>query len=144
MNIILNPGQTNTKQGDISLIASVNLTGQENRLWKIVNVGGVPQFALPTGITDQAFYVGASGDIAGNTVAAEAPALGDQCRIILDGACNPGDQLTLSTTALGTYGNVIKPAAGYGTGYYMFIAEQAGVAGQRVLCRRIPDRVFTL
>ena len=144
MNQILNPGQTNTKLGDISLVASGNLTGLENCLVKIINTAGVANFALPTGITDQAFYVLASGDIAGNVVAAEAPALGDQCRVILDGTCNPGDQLALSTGSLGTWGHLIKPTTGYGSGYYTFIAEQAGTAGQRVLVRRIPDRSFTL
>ena len=71
MNIILNPGQTNTKLGDITLPAFVNLTGDENLLWKIVNNNGTANFTLPAAITDQAFYVGASGDIAGNNVAAD-------------------------------------------------------------------------
>jgi phage-related tail fiber protein len=141
MNIILNPGQTNTKLGDITLPAFVNLTGDENLLWKIVNNNGTANFTLPAAITDQAFYVGASGDIAGNNVAAEAPSLGDECRVLLDGTCNPGDQLALSTL---NWGRLVKPATGYGSGYYTFLAEQAGQPGQRLLVRRIPDRAFTL
>ena len=141
MNTILNPGQTNVRAGDITLPASVNLTGGENLLWKIVNNSGAANFALPTGITDEAFYVGAAGDVAGNNVAAEAPAMNENCRVLLDGTCNPGDKLALSTT---NYGRLCVPAAGYGSGFYTFIAEQAGAAGQRVLVRRIPDRAFTL
>ena len=141
MNVILNPGQSNTKERDISLPAAVNLTGDENLLWKIVNNNGAANFALPTAAADQAMYVGASGDVAGNIVAAEAPDLGENCRVIIDTACNPGDMLALSTA---NWGQLTKPAAGYGSGYYTFLAEEAGVAGQTALVRRIPDRSFNL
>ena len=141
MNIILNPGQTNTQKGVITLPAAVNLTGCENLLWKIVNNNGVAGFALATASTDYAFFVGASGDAAGNFVAAEPPDMNDQCRVLLDGACNPGDLLALSTL---NWGRLAVPAAGYGTGYYTFMAEQAGQPGQLLLVRRINDRAFTL
>ena len=141
MNIELNPGQTNTRSGDLTLYGSVNLTGCENLLWKIVNNNGTPNFALPTAISDVAPFVGASGDVAGNQSAAESPALNENCRVLLDGTCNPGQQLALSTV---NWGRLAVPAAGYGTGYYTHIAEEAGVAGQTVKCRRVADRVFTL
>jgi len=73
MNIILNPIQSDTKVGDINLPAFVNLTGCEGYLWKIVGNNGAANFALPTAISDCAYYIGASGDVAGNNVAAEAP-----------------------------------------------------------------------
>lgn len=141
MNIILNPGQTNTRVGDLTLPGCVDLTGKENLLWKIVNNGGAANFNLPAAITDVAPFVGASGDAAGNASAAEAPALNENCRVLLDGTCNPGDKLALSST---NWGRLCVPAAGYGTGYYTFIAEEAGVAGQTVKVRRIADRSFTL
>ena len=141
MNSILNGGQTNIRKGDINLPGSVNLTGCENLLLKIVNTAGAANFALPTGITDNCPFVCMSGDIIGNVTAGEAPSLNENCRVLLDGTCNPGDQLALSTT---NYGRLVKPAGGYGTGYYIYIAEEAGVAGQTVLVRRIPDRTFTL
>lgn len=141
MNVILNPGQTNTRKGDINLPASVDLTGKENLLWKIVNNAGAPNFALPTAVTDYAVYIGASGDVPTNNSAAEAPTLGENCRVLLDGVCNPGDVLSLSPNK---FGRVYKPGAGAGAVYYNFIAEEAGVDGQQLLVRRIAERTATL
>jgi len=146
MNTILNGSQSDTKKGAITLPAAVNLTGKENSLWKISNNAGVPNFALPTAVTDQAYFVGASGDIQGNNVAAEAPDLDDECRILFDGttACNPGDLLSLSPN---TYGALYAPQGGAGAGFYTFQAEEAGLAGQNgqlIKVRRIPDRAFNL
>jgi phage-related tail fiber protein len=138
MNIILNPIQSDTKKGDITLPASVNLTGCEGLLWKIVNNGGQPNFALPAAVTDIAPYIGASGDVIGNPVSAEAPTMGENCRVFLDGACNPGDKLCISPT---TWGRVYAPAAGAGALLVEFIAEEAGVNGQALKVRRIPARL---
>ena len=41
MNVILNPGQSDTRRGDIQLPVAVDLTGKENYLLKISNSGGV-------------------------------------------------------------------------------------------------------
>jgi hypothetical protein len=142
MNVILNPSQSDTRLGDISLVANSNLTGKECYLWKILSNGGGPGlFDLPSSSTDEAFFVGASGDIQGNIVAAESPDLAENCRVYIDAACNAGDKLALST---GTWGYLTKPAAGYGAGFYTFMAEEDAVAGQLVKIRRIPDRAFTL
>lgn len=139
MNVILNPKQTNTRQGVKTLLASVDLTGKENYLLKIVNDGGVAKFALPTAVTDVAPYICASGDVAGNEVSAECPSTGENCRIQLAGACNPGDKLCLSAT----YGKVYAPAAGAGALLVEYVAEEIGVDGQDVLCRRVPARLVT-
>ena len=141
MNIILNPSQSNTKRGAITLAAGVNLTGCENLLWKITNNNGVPNFALPTAVTDMALYVGGSGDVAGNESAAERPDAGENCRVLLDGTCNPGDLLSLSPT---NWGRMYKPGAGSGATNYMAVAEEAGVAGQLTLVRMIGPVPVTL
>ncbi|PWU18916.1 MAG: hypothetical protein C5B50_07820 [Verrucomicrobia bacterium] len=133
MNIILNPSQSDTKRGDINLLAKSDLTGKENLLWKIVNDGGVAKFDLPGSQTDFAIYVGASGDVAGNNVAAEAPGMEENFRVVLKGACNPGDQLVLSTD----WGKVYVPAGGAGAKQVIAIAEEAGTDGQLVKARRI-------
>jgi hypothetical protein len=141
MNVILNPGQSNTRKGDINLPSSLDLTGKENLLWKVVNNAGVPNFALPTAVTDFAVYVGASGDVIGNNAAAEVASTNENCRILLDGACNAGDALSLSPNK---FGRLYKPGAGAGAVYYNFIAEEAGVDGQLLLVRRIGERTATL
>lgn len=140
MNTILNGSQSNTRKGEINLPASVDLTGKENLLWKIVNNGGVANFALPTAVTDIAVYVGMSGDIIGNNCAAEAPGTNENCRILLDGTCVPGDKLCLSSTH---YGRLYVPAGSAGSLLVEYIAEEAGVDGQLLLVRRITPRLFT-
>jgi hypothetical protein len=146
MNIILNPLQSDTRQGDINLPAGVNLTGLEGYLVKIVNNAGVANFALPTAMADYAYYILASGDAAGNNVAAESPTLGENCRIVFVGNCNPGDPLSLNPNA---YGTLYKPAAGAGSIYYDWIAEEAGSGGtttapQFLKVRRIATRNVSL
>jgi hypothetical protein len=146
MNIILNPIQSDTKVGDINLPANVNLTGLEGYLWKISNNNGAANFALPTATSDYAYYIGASGDVAGNNVAAESPDLGENCRIAFVGNCNPGDPLTLNPNL---YGSLYKPAAGAGAVYYDWIAEETGAGGtiampQFLKVRRIATRAATI
>lgn len=140
MNTILNPKQSNTKPGAISLQASVDLTGKENYLLKIVNSSGTPKFALPTAVTDVAPYICMSGDsTTGDLTAAECPSTGENCRIKLTGTCVPGDRLALSST----YGTLYAPAASAGSILVEYIAEEAGVDGQDLLVRRVPPRLVT-
>lgn len=140
MNVILNGGQSNTRKGDINLPGSVDLTGKENLLLKVVNNAGAANFALPTAVTDVSVYVCMSGDTAGNNTAAEAPSPNENCRILLDGTCNPGDKLCLSST---NYGRLYAPGAGAGALTVWYIAEEAGVAGQAVLARRVGPLAWT-
>jgi hypothetical protein len=140
MNVILNPSQSNTRKGDRTLLASVDLTGKENYLLKIVNDGGVAKFALPTAITDMVPFVCASGDVAGNEVAAEAPSGNENCRVLVNGAVSPGDLLTLDPNA---YGKLYKPAGGSGATVAWFVAEEAAAAGGLCLVRRIGPYPFT-
>ena len=147
MNTALNPGQSDTRVGDIKLPGSVDLTGKENLLVKIVNDGGVAKFALPTAIADQAPFILASGDVAGNDSAAEAPNLNENCRVLIDStnAIVPGDLLALSPNS---WGKLYKPVAGAGAGFYTFVAESAVAAGAAIVnpvkVRRVPDRAFNL
>jgi hypothetical protein len=146
MNVILSALQSDTKTQDINLPANVNLTGLEGYLWKIVNNNGVASFALPTAVTDYAYFVGMSGDVQGNNVAAQSPTLGENCRIAFSGNCNPGDALSLNPNQ---YGQLYKPQAGAGAIYYDWIAEETGAGGttaipQLLKVRRIASRAATL
>ena len=146
MNVILSALQSDTKQQDINLPASVNLAGLEGYLWKIINNNGVPNFALPTSVADYAYYVGMSGDVIGANSAGQSPTLGENCRIAFSGACNPGDPLSLNPNQ---FGQLYKPQAGAGAIFYDWIAEEAGVGGttavpQMLKVRRIATRAVTL
>jgi hypothetical protein len=146
MNVILNGQQSDTKIGALNLPASVNLTGLECSLVKLFNNAGVLNFALPTGVTDEAYFVLGSGGTAGSNVVAEPPALNDNCRVLIDStnAINPGDLVSLSPNV---FGRLYKPITGAGAGFYTFQAEEAvaaGAVGQLAKVRRIPDRAFNL
>jgi hypothetical protein len=147
MNQALNPGQADTRVGDITLLAKSDLTGKENYLVKIANDGGVAKLDIPAAVSDLAIFILGSGDVAGNYVAAEAPSLNENCRVLIDSvnAINPGDQLALSPNMAG---KLYKPKAGDGAGFYTFIAEFACAAGAVLpnpcKVRRVPDRSFNL
>jgi len=134
MNVILNPGQSDTRKGARTLLATSDLTGKENYLLKITNDGGVAKFALPAAVTDFAVFICASGDVAANDNSAEAPGVDENCRVLLTGTCNPGDPLCLDPN---NWGKVYVPAGSSGATNVLFVAEEAGVAGQLVLSRRV-------
>jgi hypothetical protein len=144
MNVILSGNQSDTQRGEINLPAAVNLTGLEGYLVKISNNNGLPNFALPTATDDFAVYVLLSGDVQGNIVAAESPDLDDNCRVMLNGTCNPGDQLCLADPATPANAGMLRtiPVAS-GTYRTLFIAEEAGANGQFVKCRRVGERTTT-
>jgi hypothetical protein len=146
MNTALNGSQGDTKVGGKNYPASVDLTGKENYLWKVVNNGGIPNFALPTAVADRADFVGMSGDIIGANSVGECINPNDEARVLADSttAINPGDPLALSPN---TFGALIKPIAGYGAGFYTHEAQEAvaaGAVGQILKVRRIADRSFNI
>jgi hypothetical protein len=136
MNIQLNPTQSDTKAGDINLIANVDLTGLEGYVCKIIDVNGVPQAALPTAQSDIALYVVDSGDIAGNNVSIEAPS-NTNFRAVAAGAGAAGSVIILA--GAGSYGKVIAdPATGGTLVFSVGISEEAFVVGQLVKIRPFP------
>lgn len=145
MNIILNPLQSNTKKGDIVLKASVDLTGKTNFLVKIVNNGGVANFALPTSTEDEAIFVLASEATAGSDAAAEAPSPNENFRAVLKGTCNPGDILSLADPSTAAdAGKLHKQPTTTGTYRSVAIAEEAGVDGQYILVRKVSERTTVI
>jgi hypothetical protein len=140
MNVILNPQQSDTKSGAITLTSTSDMTGKESQAVKIVNTAGVAQFALPAAITDMAVFIVASGDVAANETAAESPNLGENCRVAVNGACVAGDLLCLDPNA---YGKFYKPAGGSGATVAWFIAEETAAAGGLCKARRIGPYPFT-
>jgi hypothetical protein len=148
MNTILNPTQSDTKQGAVIYPAAVDLTGKEGYLAKIVSNGAtpaLPNLALPTATDDFAVLIIGSGDVATHDTAAEAPSVNETCRIMLKGACSPGDELSLADPSVpADAGKLRKRPATAGTWRTLFIAEESGVDGQFVLCRRVGERTTTI
>lgn len=145
MNVQLNPTQSDTRAGEITLPGSVDLTGKEGYLLKLVNNAGAANFALPAATDDFAVYICASGDVAGQPSAGESPTTGENCRLKLKGTCVPGDELALADPSTAAdAGKVRKRLTTTGTWRTLFVAEESGADGQFVKARRVGERSITI
>ena len=127
--------QSNTRVGDIRVLAGEALTGMEGRLVKLTHDTGVPEVKLPAAITDYAVYAVIEGGADAALVSVRPIQAERNVRLVLSGTCNPGDVLVLAAIAGSDAGKVrALPTAG-GTYRGLAIAEQAGVDGQLVLAR---------
>lgn len=130
--------QSNTRSGDIPMIAGEDLTNKDDRVVKITNDGGVAKAILPNAVTDRCAYLVVHGNASGKEVTLR-PLSGERnVRVPLVGACNPGDSLVLATIDGAGDGGVMALPAAPGTYAQVGIAEEIGVDGQLVLLR--PDR----
>ena len=128
--------QSNTRVGDIAVVAGADLTGMQDRLVVLGNNAGVAQVGLPAANGDLAFFVLLDGNVAGGIVAVRPLDPARNVRVILKGACNPGDVLVLADVATAAdKGKVRVLPAAAGTYRGLGIAEQVGVDGQLVLVR---------
>ena len=128
--------QTNTRVGDIRVLAGEDLTGKEGFLAKMTHDSGVPEVLLPTANGDYALYVVTEGDDDGENVSLRPIEAGRNIRVKLDGTCNPGDVLVLADVATAEdKGKVRALPEDAGTYRGLAIAEEAGVDGQLVLAR---------
>lgn len=127
--------QSNTRVGDIRVLAGEALTGMEGRLVKLTHDAGVPEVKLPAAITDYALYAVIEGGAEAALVSVRPIEAGRNVRLVLSGTCNPGAVLVLAAIE-GTDAGKVRalPAAG-GTYRGLAIAEEAGVDGQLVLAR---------
>jgi hypothetical protein len=96
MNPVLNPAQSDTRKGDLTLIGNVDFTGLENYLAKIGNNGGVPNLYLPASVSDASLYVVMAGREAGAPTAVQVPDTGENVRLLARGTGNAGDKLILA------------------------------------------------
>jgi hypothetical protein len=127
--------QSNTRVGDIRVLAGESLTGKEGYLVKLTHDAGVPEVKLPAAITDYSLYAVIEGGADAALVSVRPVEAGRNVRLRLKGACNPGDVLVLAAIAGSDAGMVrALPTAG-GTYRGLAIAEEVGVDGQLVLAR---------
>ena len=128
--------QSNTRVGDIRVLAGEALTGMEGRLVKMTHDTGVAEVKFPAAITDYAVYAVIEGGADAALVAVRPVEAGRNVRLRLKGTCNPGDVLVLADVGTAADKGKVRalPTAG-GTYRGLAIAEESGVDGQFVLAR---------
>ena len=128
--------QSNTRVGDIRVLAGADLTGMEDRLVVLGQNDGVPQVALPAANGDLTLYLLIEGGSSGKLVSVRPLDAGRNMRVALKGTCNPGDVMVLADVATAAdKGKVRVLPAVAGTYRGLGIVEQVGVDGQLVLVR---------
>ena len=128
--------QSNTRVGDIRVLAGEALVGMEGRLVKMAHDTGVAEVKLPEANSDHVPYVLIEGAADAALVSARPMQADRNVRITLKGTCNPGDVMVLADVATAAdKGKVRALPATAGTYRGLGIAEQAGVDGQLVLVR---------
>jgi len=128
--------QSNTRVGDIRVLAGADLTGMEDRLVVMGQNAGVAQVTLPAANSDLALYVLTEDGDSGDLVAVRPLQPDRNVRVALKGTCNPGDVMVLADVATAAdKGKLRSLPAAAGTYRGLGIAEQVGVDGQLVLVR---------
>ena len=128
--------QSNTRVGDLRVLAGVLLTDLEGRLVKMSHDSGVAEVLLPTANDDHVPYVVIEGAADGSLVDVRPIESGRNVRIRLEGTCNPGDVMVLADVATPADAGMVRvlPAES-GTYRGLGVAEEIGVDGQLVLVR---------
>jgi len=128
--------QSNTRVGDIPVLAGEDLTGKEGCLVKLTHDTQVPEVLLPTAADDYAIYALVEAGEDADLVTVRPLATDRNVRLRLNGTCNPGDVIVPETT--GNLGKVRALPTAAGTYRGIGIAEEAGVDEQLVLVRPYP------
>ena len=128
--------QTNTRVGDIAVLAGEDLTDKEGRLVKMTHDSGVAEVLLPADNGDYALYAVIEGGADAVMVSVRPIQANRNVRLVLKGTCNPGDSLVLADVGTAADKGKLRtlPEAA-GTYRVLAIAEEAGVDGQLVLAR---------
>lgn len=128
--------QSNTRVGDIRVLAGEALTGMEGRLVKMTHDSGVAEVKLPAANSDYGLYLLIEGGADAANVSVRPVEAGRNVRLVLSGTCNPGDVLVLADVGTAAdKGKVRALPTAAGTYRGLAVAEEAGVDGQLVLAR---------
>ncbi len=137
--------QSDSRTGDIPVLAGENLTGKNGRLVVLTHDGGVPEVKLPAAVTDLAFYVLVDENVDAELVGVRPLEAGRNVRAVLKGTCNPGDVVVLADTGTAAdKGKVRALPATAGTYRGLGIAEEKGADGQFVLFRPVSLGLITV
>jgi hypothetical protein len=126
--------QTNVQEGPIRVLAGEDLTA--DLLVVMTHDTGVPEVKLPDAIDDHAYYITLDDADDADFIDIQPIQAGKNCRLKLDGTCNPGDVLVLAAID-GTHDGMVRtlPTGTSGTYRGIAIAEEKGVDTQLVLAR---------
>ena len=128
--------QSDTRTGDVPVLAGEDLTGMNGRLVVLTHDSGVPEVKLPSENADLAFYLLVDENTDAALVAVRPLEAGRNVRAVLEGTCNPGDVIVLADTGTAAdKGKVRALPAVAGTYRGLGIAEEKGVDGQLLLFR---------
>ena len=137
--------QSDSRTGDIPVLAGENLTGKNGRLVVLTHDGGVPEVKLPAAVTDLAFYMLVDENVDAELVGVRPLEAGRNVRAVLKGTCNPGDVMVLADTGTAAdKGKVRALPAAAGTYRGLGIAEEKGADGQFVLFRPVSLGLITV
>lgn len=131
--------QSNTQDGPFEVLAGENLTGLEGRVVKLTHSGGIAEVILPNDVADEADYLLLEGAADGELVTVAAIDRSGNCRVRLNGTCNPGDKLTLGAINGDDDGKLRTVPVAADTYWVAFRAEEAGVDEQLVKVRLLPN-----
>ena len=128
--------QSNTRVGDLRVLAGILLTDLEGHLVKMSHDGGIAEILLPTANDDHVPYVLLEGAADEAYVDVRPIESGRNVRIRLEGTCNPGDVMVLADVATPADAGMVRvcPVVS-GTYRGLGVAEEIGVDGQLVLVR---------
>ncbi len=128
--------QSNTRVGDVPVVAGEDLSGAAGLLAVMGDDSGTPVAELPASNDALALYVVVEGAAAGGNASLRPLSPERNVRVRLSGTCDPGDVLVLADTATpADKGKVRALPSAAGTYRGLALAEEAGVDGQLVLAR---------
>jgi hypothetical protein len=135
----MNASQSDTREGLVPFLASVNLTDKEGYVVKLVDATGVAKVALPTADADPVQFVIEDGDAAGEMVGCIPLSAHRNVRCKASGAIAGGIAVVVEN------GGKVKTITGLGSGTYFVVgyAEEDAVDGQLFRVRPMP-RIHTV
>ena len=128
--------QSNTRVGDIRVLAGSDLRGKEGFLVKLGSSSGETVAVLPDDTGDLALFVVIEGADTGGLVSLRSLSPDRNVRVRAVGGCLAGSPLVLADVSEEADAGKVRALPGAAGSYrVLLIAEETGVAGQLVLAR---------
>ncbi len=130
--------QSNTRLGDVKVLAGVDLRGKEGHLVKLADSSGKAVAVLPGEYTDVTPYLVLEGADAGASVSLRPLSPDRNVRVRLVDECSAGALLALADMVSAAHVGQVRELPGEPGSYRVhLVAEESGVNGQWVLARPV-------